>query len=143
MFGTPPSSVSSFFSSIKDNIIAGMELQRNANSAIRILPLENATYEDDKQYALNFVSTWHTNLVALAFTVPVVASIAVSIAWPAVAVLHYGADLQTSVQTGVTIGGFVVTAGAVFIAMITFSTSVQDSNGKYAEYLQGRTEARA
>ncbi|CAK7237830.1 hypothetical protein SBRCBS47491_010164 [Sporothrix bragantina] len=102
-------------------------------------PPDMHTDVDDKVWALNFVSTWHTNFAALAVVAPVIASMIVSIAWPAIAVLKYGEDMQTSVQTGFTVGSYVVTAGAVLIALVTFAASVYDSNTKYTKDLQSQT----
>lgn len=46
-------------------------------------------------------------------------SIATVVAWPIIAVLKYEADVQTSVQTGATVGSFIVTAGALLIGLVT------------------------
>ncbi|ROW00658.1 hypothetical protein VSDG_03333 [Cytospora chrysosperma] len=63
-----------------------------------------------KTHCLNFTSTWSTEAIGSIVGTPLLLSILSCIVWPMVAVLKYGADVQTSVQTGVTIAGFIVTA---------------------------------
>lgn len=74
-------------------------------------PPQQYPLHHDKTRALNFVSTWHTDLVATAVILPAVVAIVVSIVWPLVAVVHFHADMQTRVQTGFSIAGFIVTTG--------------------------------
>lgn len=96
-----------------------------------VVPAAPVSEPKDATRALNFVSTWHTNFAALAVVAPFVASLVVCIAWPAMAVLLYGEDMQISVQTGFTVGGYVVTAGALLVALVTFAAGVSDYNAKY------------
>lgn len=51
---------------------------------------------------------------------PLTLSLLFAVAWTVVAVRVYHADVQTSVQTGFTIGSYVVTAGALLIALVAF-----------------------
>lgn len=73
-----------------------------------------------KTHCLNFTSTWSTEAIGSIVGTPLLLSILSCMVWPIVAVLKYGADVQTSVQTGVTIGGFIVTASALLIALVAF-----------------------
>jgi hypothetical protein len=61
--------------------------------------------------ALNFVHNWNARLASNVIAVPFVGSFLISVIWPIVATTKYHADIQTSVQTGFTIGSYVVTAG--------------------------------
>jgi hypothetical protein len=61
--------------------------------------------------ALNLVDTWNAGLTSNIIAVPFVGSFLISVIWPIVARRKYHADIQTSIQTGFTIGSYVVTAG--------------------------------
>lgn len=63
-----------------------------------------------KTHCLNLTSTWSTEAIGSIAGTPLLLSTLSCMVWPIVAVLKYGADVQTSVQTGVTIAGFIVTA---------------------------------
>ncbi|KAG7081578.1 pfs domain-containing protein [Colletotrichum scovillei] len=73
----------------------------------------------DSLKGLRFVVGWDTTLISIVVLLPTIISIATAVAWPIVAVLKYEADVQTSVQTGVTVGSFIVTAGALLIGLVT------------------------
>lgn len=67
--------------------------------------------QDTATHCLNFVHIWSTDAAGFIVGIPLFISVGLfCIAWPIVAVRHFGADVQTSIQTGVSIGGFVVTA---------------------------------
>jgi hypothetical protein len=61
--------------------------------------------------ALSFVSGWDTFLASVVIITPTVLSVILCIVWPAVAVMKYGADVQTSIQTGTALASYIVTAG--------------------------------
>ncbi|KAJ4291736.1 hypothetical protein N0V90_009631 [Kalmusia sp. IMI 367209] len=69
------------------------------------------TSSDTHQRALNVVRTWNPHSASVTVAMPVFCSLAVSIIWILVATLRYEADVQTSAQTGFTIGSYVVTTG--------------------------------
>ncbi|EXF74490.1 pfs domain-containing protein [Colletotrichum fioriniae PJ7] len=73
----------------------------------------------DSLKGLRFVVGWDTTLISIVVLLPTIISIATVVAWPIVAVLKYEADVQTSVQTGATVGSFIVTAGALLIGLVT------------------------
>lgn len=63
-----------------------------------------------KSACLNFVNVWSSPTTKHLVWGPLLLSVPCCILWPAVAVVALGADVQTSIQTAVTIAGFVVTA---------------------------------
>lgn len=63
-----------------------------------------------KTRCLNFVSVWRIEALGNMAATPLFISLLFCVVWPPVAVLRFGADVQNSIQTGVTIAGFVVTA---------------------------------
>ncbi len=81
----------------------------------------------DARRALNFVSTTHTSFAGIAVVLPFLLSLAVIVVWPVVATQKYRADVQMSLQTAFTVGSYVVTAGALLIALIAFVASVSQS----------------
>ncbi|KAL5386725.1 hypothetical protein PMIN02_008412 [Paraphaeosphaeria minitans] len=86
-----------------------------------IAPLEQAR-------ALNIVRSWNPRSASVTVAIPVFCSFAVAIIWSAVCTLRYGADIQDSVQTGFTIGSYVVTTGAVLIALVAFLDTKYNSS---------------
>ncbi|CAK7234905.1 hypothetical protein SBRCBS47491_009107 [Sporothrix bragantina] len=101
-------------------------------SFIEIVDVDVKTDTFDLQYevrALRLVSTWHVNVAGLA-VVATLLSIVLSIVWTAVAVRVYDQDIQTSVQTGFTLGGYLITAEALVIAMVAYSASLYEMNIK-------------
>lgn len=62
-----------------------------------------------KSKCLNVVNVWSSGAAAMIVGTPLLISILCCVVWPAVAVRHYSADVQTSVLTGFAIGSFVVT----------------------------------
>lgn len=58
---------------------------------------------------LNVVNVWSSGAAAVIVGTPLLISVLCCVVWPAVAVRHYNADVQTSVQTGFSIGSFVIT----------------------------------
>lgn len=74
----------------------------------------------EHQMALNTVHKWNTDAAGVVVAVPLLASFVVGIVWPAVAVATYHADVNTSVQTGFTIASYIITAGAILIALVAF-----------------------
>ncbi|KAF2396538.1 hypothetical protein EJ06DRAFT_585009 [Trichodelitschia bisporula] len=79
--------------------------------------------------ALNFVEQWDTRLLTVAVAIPVIVSLLAAIAWPWMSVRRYGGDVQASVQTGFTIAGFILTAGALLIALVAFMDSNSNAGG--------------
>ncbi|KAL5043249.1 hypothetical protein BDW71DRAFT_188252 [Aspergillus fruticulosus] len=61
--------------------------------------------------ALNFVSSFDSSSASMIVLLPIVSSLLLSVIWPIVAVRRFQADAQTSVQTGFTVGSYVVTTG--------------------------------
>lgn len=61
--------------------------------------------------ALNFVTGWDATAAGYIILTPTIISVFVAVIWPAVAVLKYEADVQTSVQTGFAAAGYIVTTG--------------------------------
>ncbi|KAH8675141.1 hypothetical protein BGZ61DRAFT_100244 [Ilyonectria robusta] len=86
--------------------------------------ISSRSLQPDRPQALNFVCGWDAHTATLIIIFPTVLSIVVGIAWPTRAVLKYGADVQTSVQTGVSVASYIVTAGALLIALATWYDSV-------------------
>ena len=62
--------------------------------------------------ALNIVRDWDPRVTSITVIFPTALSLIISIVWSIVAAVHFKADVQASVQTGFTIGSYVVTAGA-------------------------------
>lgn len=86
--------------------------QLEGNNRVRAL-IDDGVVRDrgsPKTNCLNFISVWSTDAVVTIVGMPLILSILSCIVWPAVAVLKYVADVQTSVQTGVTIASFALTA---------------------------------
>lgn len=80
------------------------------------------------RHALNFVSTMHMPLASSAVVLPFLLSLIIAAAWPAVATGKFGADVQTSVQTGFSVASYVVTAGALLVALVTFMSTVSQAS---------------
>ncbi|KAH7131545.1 hypothetical protein B0J13DRAFT_106303 [Dactylonectria estremocensis] len=76
------------------------------------------------QRALNFVTGWDANAASYIILTPTVLSIFVTVIWPAVAVRKYGADVQSSVQTGTAVASYIITAGALLIALAAWYDSI-------------------
>lgn len=66
------------------------------------------------------VNRWNTDGASVVVAIPFVISLAITIVWPTVAVVRYEADLNASVQTGFAVGSYVITAGAILIALVAF-----------------------
>lgn len=77
--------------------------------------------QGDTVRCLNMVPGWNGNAASVIILAPTILSIAIAVAWPAVAVRVYGEDVQTSVQTGSTVASYVVTAYATFASNLTVS----------------------
>ncbi|CAI9629977.1 unnamed protein product [Alternaria burnsii] len=76
-----------------------------------------------QQHALNIIRSWDPQITSVVILFPIVLSLIVSIVWSVVASTMFKADVQTSTQTGFTIGSYVVTAGALLIALVGFLDS--------------------
>ncbi|KAF2490683.1 hypothetical protein BU16DRAFT_621399 [Lophium mytilinum] len=74
-------------------------------------------------YALNMVRSWDMRMMSFLVLTPTVLSLLAGIIWTVVAVKAYDADVQTSAQTGFTVASYVVTTGALLIALVTFIDS--------------------
>jgi hypothetical protein len=72
------------------------------------------------QMALNIVNKWHTDAAGAVVAVPLLASLIACMTWPAVAVVVYHGDVNISVQTGFGIASYLITAGAILIAVVAF-----------------------
>jgi hypothetical protein len=70
--------------------------------------------------ALNFVTRWNTDEASVLVGLPVVLSLLIGIIWPIVASRVFGADVQLSTQTGFAVATYVITTGAVLIALVAF-----------------------
>ena len=64
-----------------------------------------------QEFALNIVRTWDAYRISVIVLLPTGLSVLTSVVWSVVAVLKYGADVQTSTQTAFTIASYMVTAG--------------------------------
>ena len=64
-----------------------------------------------QESALNIVRTWDAYIISVIVLLPTGLSVLMSVIWSALAVLKYGADVQTSTQTAFTIASYMVTAG--------------------------------
>jgi hypothetical protein len=70
--------------------------------------------------ALNMVNKWNTDAAGVVVAIPLLASLVLGVVWAVVAVAVYHADVNTSVQTGFAIASYVITAGAILIALVAF-----------------------
>jgi len=70
--------------------------------------------------ALNMATRWNTDAAGSIVALPVVLSLLFAIIWPVVAVKVYNADVNASVQTSFGIASYVVTSGALLIALVAF-----------------------
>ena len=69
--------------------------------------------------ALKFVVGWDASMISNIILLPTLLSIAATVAWPMVAVLRYGEGVQVSVQAGTAVGGYIITAGALVVGLVT------------------------
>jgi sensor domain CHASE-containing protein len=69
------------------------------------------TKPGQQRHALNIIRSWDPQITSVVILFPIVLSLIVSIVWSVVASTTFKADVQTSTQTGFTIGSYVVTAG--------------------------------
>ncbi|KAJ2989474.1 hypothetical protein NUW58_g3444 [Xylaria curta] len=90
-----------------------------AKTVFRQVTNANTQVPTDTPAALNFVTKWDPFWLSVIVLSPTVASIVITVAWPAVAVLKYGADVQTSVQTATSLASYIVTTGALLIGLVT------------------------
>lgn len=79
---------------------------------------ETGPSNPSKALALKFVVGWDASMISNIILVPTLLSIAATIAWPIVAVLRYGSDVQAGVQTGTAVGGYIITAGALLVGLV-------------------------
>ena len=92
---------------------------------------------DEKEpRALNFVSTWHAACAFCAVISPTIIGTIVCITWPVVATRRFNAEIQASIQTGFAIGSYIVTAGAIIVALVTFSATTYERAAQ--DSIQGR-----
>jgi hypothetical protein len=100
--------------------------QSNLTGTVLKAKLENKkvlTAAGQQELALNVVRTWNPQTVTVLVLIPFVSSLIISVSWSIVATRVFEADIQTSTQTAFTIGSYVVTAGALFIALVAFLES--------------------
>lgn len=100
------------------NVTAGHDPRRDIRELRRASVYRELAQEDSPK-GLRFVIGWDTTLISMVILIPITVSIATVFTWPMVAVLRYGADVQISVQTGATVGSFIVTSGALLIGLVT------------------------
>lgn len=74
--------------------------------------------------ALKFVVGWDASLISNIILVPALLSIAATIAWPIVAVLRYGKDVQPSVTTGIAVGSYIITTSALVVGLVSLFDSL-------------------
>lgn len=101
----------------------GYFLNSHQQSATQTQPAQSF---GDHQMALNIVSTWSIGAGAVVVGIPLVTSILIAVIWPVVAVSVFQADVQTSVQTSFTIASYVITAGALLVALVAFLDTQND-----------------
>jgi hypothetical protein len=77
----------------------------------RLLIAGVMTASGEPTHALNIVQSWDPSVASIIVLFPVVLSLCIAITWSVVASVHYKADVQVSMQTGFTIGSYVITAG--------------------------------
>lgn len=95
-------------------------MERLAKEGVLRLINEGAlTERTDRKHGLNIVRAWDPYITSAIVIIPVLFSFIISIAWALVASAYYKVDINTSTQTGFTIGSYVVTAGAnIFINVV-------------------------
>ncbi|KAI0410467.1 hypothetical protein F5X98DRAFT_381772 [Xylaria grammica] len=81
--------------------------------------IRQATAAANTPEALNFVTKWDQFWLSVIILSPTIASITITVAWPVVAVLKYGADVQASVQTATSLASYIVTTGALLVGLVT------------------------
>jgi hypothetical protein len=96
-------------------MLTGTDLRARLQREHVLVPFGYASQQQQQQQqlqcGLNIVRTWDPYATSVIVLIPVIFSLATSITWSVVAIVHYKADIQTSFQTGFTIGSYVVTAG--------------------------------
>lgn len=88
---------------------------------------------DQKTRAINMVTTWHGWIVSAVVLAPSILGIMTAIVWPEIAVLNFHEDPQTSIQTGFTIAGFIVTIGALLAVLVTYASGSSENDVKVNE----------
>ncbi|USP72889.1 uncharacterized protein yc1106_00163 [Curvularia clavata] len=86
------------------------------------------TAPSQQTHGLNIVRSWDPYITSTIVIIPVLFSFFLSIVWALVSTIYYKADINTSTQTGFTIGSYVVTAGALLIALVAFLDSKYVAN---------------
>lgn len=86
------------------------------------------TLRHQQTNALNIVRGWDPHVASLVVLFPIALSLSISIVWSAVAVASFKMDVQASVQTGFTIGSYVVTAGTLEPAQVLSMHKRADTN---------------
>ncbi|KAF2727662.1 hypothetical protein EJ04DRAFT_132631 [Polyplosphaeria fusca] len=79
----------------------------------RLLKESVLGHRGTQQRGINIVRTWNPRAASTTVLIPVMISFCISVVWSIVASVHFKADVQSSTQTGFTIGSYVVTAGTV------------------------------
>ncbi|KAF2106527.1 hypothetical protein BDV96DRAFT_694039 [Lophiotrema nucula] len=99
---------------------ANVNLQSNATQPPSNPAQQQATSVPPQRRALNVIRTWNPQSATVIVLFPFVLGTIISIVWPIVATRRYDADVQDSVQTGFAVGSYVVTAGALLVALVAF-----------------------
>ncbi|RYN82910.1 hypothetical protein AA0120_g9525 [Alternaria tenuissima] len=89
----------------------------------RLIRQHVLTKPSQQKNALNIIRSWDPQVTTRVIIFPILLSLIVSIVWSIVASTKFKADVQTSTQTGFTIGSYVVTAGALLVALVAFLDS--------------------
>ena len=104
------------------------KLKANGAFAKASIPATSASSSDsahvqqpgEHKMALNMATRWNTDAAGSIVALPVVLSLLFAIIWPVIAVKVYKADVNASVQTSFGIASYVVTSGALLIALVAF-----------------------
>lgn len=95
---------------------AGQTHQKEALLEYNVCQEKDSTND---RHALKFVVGWDASMISNIILLPTLLSVAATVAWPIVAVLRYGGEVQTSVQTGTAVGSYIITAGALVVGLVT------------------------
>ncbi|RYP03168.1 hypothetical protein DL764_005317 [Monosporascus ibericus] len=104
------------------SILFGFSSQQPTAEVAAQVAAQNQALGDHKM-ELNIVDMWNTEAATVIAAVPLLSSLVVGIVWAVVAITVYQADVNVSVQTGFTIASYVITTGAILIALVAYLDS--------------------
>jgi hypothetical protein len=84
----------------------------------------------DHKMALNVVTLWNTDAATVVVSIPLVFSLIIGIVWTTVGVIVYDFDVNESVTAGFTLSVYLLTAGAILIALVAFMDSQNEKRTK-------------